>query len=289
MNTAISIKQLTKSYGKARGVNHIDIEIEKGSIYGFIGPNGAGKSTTIKCLMNTINKNAGQILVDGQEVSDKNYSLKEEIGYLPSEVHLYEDLSVKQMLEYSNSFYKKDCTKRMNELIARLDVDENKKIDELSLGNLKKVGIILALAHEPKILIMDEATSGLDPLMQEEFYEILEEEKKKGTTIFFSSHILSEIKRICDKVAIIKEGEIIRIDDIHALNDDKIVNVTILSKDVQKIVDELNINGETKKDQISFIYKDNVNDLIQILSKYTVEQVLIQQPTLEEIFMHYYK
>lgn len=289
METIIKIKNLTKKYGKARGIDTVDIAIEKGCIYGFIGPNGAGKSTTIKCLMNYINKNEGQIFVDDQEVKDKNYQMKEKIGYLPSEVHLYEDLSVKKMLEYSNSFYKKDCTQRMNELVQRLDVDVDKKIDELSLGNLKKVGIILALMHEPSILIMDEATSGLDPLMQEEFYEILEEEKAKGTTIFFSSHILSEIKRICDKVAFIKEGKMIRVDDINELNEDKIVNVTIQSKDIHAILEQLQINSMVKKDKTTFIYQNDVNELIKILSGYQMDQLLIQQPTLEEIFMHYYK
>ena len=190
MESVIKIKDLTKNYGKSRGVKNINLEIEKGTIYGFIGPNGAGKSTTIKCIMNLINKSSGEIHIENTLVNNKNYKIKENIGYLPSEIHLYDNMTVKKMLDYSASFYKKDCSKRREDLVKKLEVDENKKIDELSLGNLKKVGIILALMHEPKVVIMDEATSGLDPLMQEKFYDILEEEKKKGTTIFFSSHIL---------------------------------------------------------------------------------------------------
>src|SRR5699024_4447879 len=149
----------------------------------------------------------------------KNNELKKKIGYLPSEIHLYDELKVKEMIKYSESFYKKDCSKRVSELVNKLDIDTNKKIEELSLGNLKKLGIVLALMHETEKIIMDEASSGLDQLMQEAFYEILLEEKKKGTTIFFSSHILSEIKRICDKVAIIKEGKIINIDDMNNIED----------------------------------------------------------------------
>lgn len=201
----IEIKGLTKNYGKARGVEDVNLKIKKGEIFGFIGPNGAGKSTTIRCIMNLINENSGEIFLDNSMANKKNYKLKEEIGYLPSEIYLYEDLTVEKMIKYSASFYKKDCTEKINYLTKKLDMDLKKKIDELSLGNQKKLGIILALMHSPKILILDEATSGLDPLMQNIFYELLEEEKSKGTTIFFSSHILNEIKKICDRVAIIKE------------------------------------------------------------------------------------
>ena len=173
MSNILEIKNLTKSYGKSRGVIDVNLEIEKGTIYGFIGPNGAGKSTTIKCIMNLIKKNSGEVFVDGKLFLKKNNELKNKIGYLPSEIHLYDELKVKEMIKYSESFYKKDCSKRVSELVNKLDIDTNKKIEELSLGNLKKVGIVLALMHEPEIVIMDEASSGLDPLMQEAFYEIV--------------------------------------------------------------------------------------------------------------------
>ena len=233
MESIIKIKNLTKSYGKSRGVENINLEIEKGTIYGFIGPNGAGKSTTIKCIMNFINKNIGDIYINDTVINNKNYKIKEEIGYLPSEIHLYDNLTVKKMLDYSASFYKKDCSKRRKELVEKLEVEENKKIEELSLGNQKKVGIILALMHEPKVVIMDEATSGLDSLMQEKFYEILREEKSKGTTIFFSSHILSEVKRICDKVAIIKEGKIIKIEDMKSFDTTEMLQIKISSNQIK--------------------------------------------------------
>ena len=290
MSNILEIKNLTKSYGKSRGVIDVNLEIEKGTIYGFIGPNGAGKSTTIKCIMNLINKNSGEVFVDGKLFLKKNNELKNKIGYLPSEIHLYDELKVKEMIKYSESFYKKDCSKRVSELVNKLDIDTNKKIEELSLGNLKKVGIVLALMHEPEIVIMDEATSGLDPLMQEAFYEILLEEKKKGTTIFFSSHILSEIKRICDKVAIIKEGKIINIDDMNNIEDSDVVRIKITSDYNEDILKELKLSEDSIKNKtLEFVYKEDINNLMKILSKYNIKKLLIEELDIEEIFIHYYK
>ena len=240
--------------------------------------------------MNLINKNSGEVFIDGKLFLKKNNELKNKIGYLPSEVNLYDGLKVKEMIKYSESFYKKDCSKRISELVNKLDIDVNKKIEELSLGNLKKVGIVLALMHEPEIVIMDEASSGLDPLMQEAFYEILLEEKKKGTTIFFSSHILSEIKRICDKVAIIKEGKIINIDDMNNIEDSDVVRIKITSDYNKDIVKELKLSEDSiKNETLEFIYKDDINNLMKILSKYNIKKLLIEELDIEEIFIHYYK
>lgn len=291
MENTIEIKSLTKSYGKQRGIEDINLEIPKGIVYGFIGPNGAGKSTTIKCIMNMIRKNSGEIIINGKKVENKNYEVKQEIGYLPSEIHLYEDLTVKKLLKYSASFYKKDCTQKTEKLVKRLEIDINKKIEELSLGNLKKVGITLALMHDPQFIIMDEATSGLDPLMQEEFYKILEEEKSEGKTIFFSSHILNEVKRICDKVAIIKEGKIVKIEDIESLEDTNIIKVKIEAEEIEKLEKELEIEQVITKQEnkIEFLYSKEINSLIEKISKYKISKLLIQEIDMEEIFMHYYK
>ena len=291
MENAIEIKNLTKNYGRQRGIENINLEIPKGIVYGFIGPNGAGKSTTIKCIMNMIRKNSGEIIINGKKVENKNYEVKQEIGYLPSEIHLYEDLTVKKLLKYSASFYKKDCTQKTEKLVKRLEIDINKKIEELSLGNLKKVGITLALMHDPQFIIMDEATSGLDPLMQEEFYKILEEEKAEGKTIFFSSHILNEVKRICDKVAIIKEGKIVKIEDIESLEDTNIIKVKIEAEEIEKLEKELEIEQVITKQEnkIEFLYSKEINSLIEKISKYKISKLLIQEIDMEEIFMHYYK
>lgn len=291
MENAIEIKNLTKNYGRQRGIENINLEIPKGIVYGFIGPNGAGKSTTIKCIINMIRKNSGEIIINGKKVENKNYEVKQEIGYLPSEIHLYEDLTVKKLLKYSASFYKKDCTQKTEKLVKRLEIDINKKIEELSLGNLKKVGITLALMHDPQFIIMDEATSGLDPLMQEEFYKILEEEKSEGKTIFFSSHILNEVKRICDKVAIIKEGKIVKIEDIESLEDTNIIKVKIEAEEIEKLEKELEIEQVITKQEnkIEFLYSKEINSLIEKISKYKISKLLIQEIDMEEIFMHYYK
>lgn len=291
MKSTLSIKNLTKNYGKNRGINNISLEIEKGTVYGFIGPNGAGKSTTIKCIMNMIQKNEGEIYVDEKLVENKSYQIKEKIGYLPSEINLYDDLTVEKMFKYSASFYKKSCSEKIEKLVKKLDVDVTKKIDELSLGNLKKVGIILALMHNPEFIIMDEATSGLDPLMQEAFYEIIEEEKANGKTIFFSSHILSEVKRICDKVAIIKEGKIIKVDDISNLVDSNYLKIKIASEEIEKIKSELKLDKVYSKyeNEMEFSYQEDINKLINILGKYKISKLLIEELEIEDIFMHYYK
>ena len=195
MNKIIEIKNLTKYYGKTLGIKNLSLSLEEGEVFGFIGPNGAGKSTTIRSIMNLINKTEGEVYINGEEFTKDKTHLKKIIGYLPSEIHLYEDLTVKEMLDYHESFYKENIHKRRKELVKRLQLDESKKIEDLSLGNTKKVGIVLAFMHNPKILILDEPTSGLDPIMQQIFYELLKEEQEKGTTILYSTHILSEISK----------------------------------------------------------------------------------------------
>ena len=290
MKNILEIKNLTKYYGKTLAVKDLSLELKEGEIFGFIGPNGAGKSTTIRSIMNLINKNKGEVYFLGENLTKDNIALKEQIGYLPSEVFLYEDLTVKEMLNYHENFYKKNLSKRRKELVKKLKLDETKKIEDLSLGNQKKLGIVLALMHEPKLLILDEPTSGLDPIMQQVFYDLLKEEKEKGTTIFYSTHILSEISKICDRVGIIKEGTLLKVESIKELQSKNLTNVTITSKEIDKIVKELNV--EVKKvDSETIKFKNTLasNELIKILSKCEIEKLLIEEPSLEEVFLHYYK
>jgi len=287
----LKITNLKKLYKNNLGINNVNLELNKGEIFGFIGPNGSGKSTTIKCVLNFLNKNNGEIYLNDKEILKKDYLFKEKIGYLPSEVNLYEDLTVEEMLDYSASFYKKDLSSKINELTNFFEVDINKRIDELSFGNLKKVGIIIALMHEPKLLILDEPTSGLDPLMQEKFFELLIKEKNKGTTIFFSSHNLSEVKKVCDRVGIIKKGTLIEVDTVENLSKNNFVIITIKSKDVKKIklpLKEMHIKN-MKQDELTFIYRGDINKIIEIINEIKVDKLLIQEPTIEEIFMHYYR
>ena len=281
---------LTKYYGDILGIQNVDLEIKKGEIFGLLGPNGAGKSTFIKCIMRMINKTAGNIYINEQEVfNDEVY--KKDIGYLPSEVHLYEDLLVKDMIKYSASFYAEDLTERINYLTNKLQLPLDKKIEDLSYGNLKKVGIVLAMMHNPKLLILDEPTSGLDPLITEEFFKLLEEEKKKGTTILFSTHILSEVKKICDRIGIIKQGSLIKVDTINNLINNSVSNVTIIGSEFRKLKLPIKdiIIKEENRNSIKFIYKGNINNLIKIISEVTIEHLIIEEPSIEDIFMNYYR
>ncbi len=290
MKEILKISHLTKYYDKTLAVNDLSLSLEEGEIFGFIGPNGAGKSTTIRAIMNLITKTKGKIYLNGEILDKNNINQKELIGCLPSEVHLYDDLTVKEMLDYHESFYKKNLTKRRKELVTRLQIDEAKKIEDLSLGNLKKVGIVLALMHEPKLLILDEATSGLDPVIQEEFYNLLKEEKQKKTTIFYSTHILSEISKICDRVGMIKNGTLIKIEEVAELQKKELSFITITSSNIDQIVEELKIKPIVKtKDTIKFKNVIEINELLKILSKIKIDKLLIEPATIEDIFLHYYK
>lgn len=286
----LEIKKLTKYYGKTLGVKDLSLSLNEGEIFGFIGPNGAGKSTTIRSIMNLVNKTEGIVLINGKEFDKDNILLKEMIGYLPSEIHLYEDLTVKEMLDYHESFYKKKIHKRRVDLVKRLKLDESKKIEDLSLGNSKKLGIVLAFMHEPKILILDEPTSGLDPIMQQTFYEILNEEKAKGTTIFYSTHILNEVSKLCDRVGIIKDGKLLKIETIEEMKNKNLTFVTIESDEIEGIVSKLNLSVISKENNIIKFKNEMSSDLlIKELSKFKIDRILIEEATLEEIFLHYYK
>lgn len=286
----LEIKNLTKYYGKVLGVKDLSLTLYEGEVFGFIGPNGAGKSTTIRSVMNLINKTNGKVLLNGKELNKDSIVLKELIGYLPSEIHLYEDLTVKEMLDYHESFYKKDCNKRRKELVEKLKLDESKKIEELSLGNSKKLGIVLAFMHEPKLLILDEPTSGLDPIMQQIFYDLLKEEKEKGTTIFYSTHILSEISKVCDRVGIIKDGTLITVETMEEMQKKNLTFVTLESNEIAKIVGDLKLDVNYKKEStIRFKNELSFDKLIKSLAKYKIDKILIEEATLEDIFLHYYK
>ena len=291
MNEVIlEIKHLKKYYGNNLGIEDVSLSIHKGEIYGFIGPNGAGKSTTIRTLLGLINKNSGEVYFKGKEFDKDDIEIKEKIGYLPSEVNLYDDMTVKEMLDYHESFYKKDIHKNRVRLSKLLKIDEKKKIDELSLGNSKKVGIVLALMHEPELLILDEATSGLDPIMQEVFHNILIEEKKKGTAILYSSHILSEVSNLCDKIGFIKNGLIIKEDLISNIKKDNYTYLVISSKNIDSIKKELKLDIKDENDkEVKFINNMNTNDLIKKLSKYDIDKLLIEEVSLEDLFNSYYK
>lgn len=290
MEKTIEVINLKKYYGKIRGVNDVSFSLDKGEVFGFIGPNGAGKSTTIRSMLNLINKSDGKVLIKGKEFESNDVELKRIIGYLPSEVFLYDDLTVKAMLDYHEQFHGAGTHEKRARLVELLELDESKKIEDLSLGNKKKVGIVLALAHNPEIIILDEPTSGLDPIMQQAFYKIILDEKANGKTIIYSTHILSEVSKICDKVGIIKDGILIKTDSVENLTKNSFSIVTITSPDKDKILEALSaLNISTEETSIKFKTELSANNLISELAKYRIDKLLIEEPTIEELFMHYYE
>ena len=284
----LEINNLTKYYGKVKGIENLSLSLNEGEIFGLIGPNGAGKSTTIRAILNLINKTSGIVYINGKEFNKDDIETKKLIGYLPSEVSLYEDLTVKEMIDYHESYYT-TSKKRRSELIKIFKLDETKKIEDLSFGNLKKLGIVLAFLHEPKILILDEPTSGLDPIMQQEFYKLLLEEKKKNTTIIYSTHILSEVSKICDRVGIIREGKLIKVENIEELRNKNMGYITIMSNDIDKIIKDFAIKPDIiDKKTIKFPNNFEYNDLIKKLSNYNISKLLIEDMNLEDVLLQYY-
>jgi ABC-2 type transport system ATP-binding protein len=287
----IETKQLTKFYGDARGIENVDLIVEEGEIFGFIGPNGAGKSTTIRTLLGLIYPTSGSATLFGKDIIESKTEILQQIGYLPSEVFYYDGMKVIDLLTYSASFYKKDCGERMKELAEIMDLDLNRKIDDLSLGNKKKVGIVQGLLHEPKLIILDEPTSGLDPLMQQKFFDLLKEENKKGATILFSSHVLSEVQRLCDRIAIIKEGRIVKVEKMSDINAENVKRFKIkveqpIPEDFFQLEGVNDLKVEDHEHQ--FLFKGDLNVITKKIAQIQINNIAIDEPDLEEIFMHYY-
>ena len=290
MSNILEIKHLKKYYGKSVGVEDVTLSLKNGEIYGFIGPNGAGKSTTIRTIMGLINKTEGKIFFNGQELNPNNIRIKKQIGYLPSEVNLYGNMKVSEILNYNESIYKENINNKRTKLVKLLKIDESKKIEDLSLGNLKKIGIVLALMHSPKLLILDEPTSGLDPLMQKVFHDILKAEKELGTTILYSSHVLSEVSNLCDRIGFIKDGVIIKEDDLVNIKNNDFTYLRIKSNEINEIKKELGLKiKEESETEVVFFNDLDANTLLKKLSKYDIEKLLIEEVTLEDLFDKYYR
>lgn len=288
---AIEIKNLTKVYGKNRGIQDINISVKEGEIYGFIGPNGAGKSTTIKTLLNFIYPTSGEALIFGMDSVKESEKIKEYVGYVPSEVRYYDDVKVKDIIKYAQSSYPKSKKEYVDRICNELELDMNKKMGELSLGNKKKVAIAQSLINNPKLLILDEPTNGLDPLMQKKLFNILIEEKEKGNTVFLSSHNLVEVQNLCDRVCVIKEGKIVDIIEIEKSKTELKLKVTLSSSDItddivlnlsDKILDK---NGKL----YTFIYSKNIDSLVKELANYKIDELLIEKENLEDAFLNYYE
>ncbi len=287
----IETHDLTKYYGKSKGIEDVNITVKQGEIYGFIGPNGAGKSTTIRTLLGLIFPTRGSAKIFGKDCIEKGHEVRRSIGYLPSEIFYYDRMKVRDLLNYSASFFEGDYTNRINELSEAMELDLNRKIEDLSYGNKKKVGIVQGLLHKPKLIMLDEPTGGLDPLMQKQFFNLIREENRQGATIFFSSHILSEVQQLCHRVAIIKDGSIIQVEDITTLQKNNYKKIMIKGENLSKRPFDLKgiTNLTLDNNTLKFFFKGDINQVKEKLQPYKIEDLLIEDPTLEEIFMHYYE
>ncbi len=285
---AVETIALTKYYGKARGIEDVSFTVEQGQFFGFIGPNGAGKSTTIRTLLGLIAPTSGQASVLGLDIrTDRNEILKR-IGYLPGEANFYNGMRVRDVLAFSAKLRGVDCTVRAKELCERLSLDPTRRVEQLSLGNRKKVGIVCALQHDPELYIFDEPTSGLDPLMQREFYEILRERNAQGATVFLSSHILSEVERYCTHAAVIREGKILLSDSVSKLGHAGAKRVTLRGATAIDPVEGVR-DCRVVNDGVTFLYSGDLHKLLHHLGNVPFEDIVITDPVLEEVFLHFYK
>ncbi|MBP0984718.1 MAG: ABC transporter ATP-binding protein [Oscillospiraceae bacterium] len=284
----IETKNLTKYYGKSRGIIDLDLTVNEGEFFGFIGPNGAGKSTTIRTLLGLIYPTSGEARIFGKDIIRDKTEILSDIGYMPSEANFYNGMRVKEIIALSAKMRKSDCSAEADRLCERLALDKEKRAEELSLGNKKKVSIVCALQHKPRLCILDEPTSGLDPLMQKEFFDILKERHSAGATIFLSSHVLSEIQKNCSRAAIIKEGRLIALNSVENLSKTSAKRVTLHG--VSAVPESLSARSvETNGDSVSFLYNGDIKELLNAASALPIYDMTITEPSLDEIFMHYYE
>lgn len=273
METVIEIDGLTKRYGKHRGVENVSFSVKQGEIFGFLGPNGAGKSTTIRSMLGLIRYDSGRIRILGMDSASNREEILKEVGYMPSEAMFYPNMRVKDVIKMAAEVRKQDCTEEAGRICECLQMDTEKRISELSLGNRKKVSIVCAMQHKPKLFIFDEPTSGLDPLMQKEFFALIRAYVKEGATCMLSTHVLSEVKQHCNRVAIMREGRVQCVDEVENLTKTN-------AKRIRMIRDGKNED---------FLYEGDLNNLYKELAGHDITDILIEEPSLEEIFMRFYK
>lgn len=272
MSEVIRIEKLTKTYGKKRGVTELDLHVNEKEIYGFIGPNGAGKSTTIRSILGFLNYDSGRIEVFGKDSIKEHTGILREIGYMPSEALFYPAMKVSEVIKFAADVRGLDCRKEADMLCERLKLDTGKRIKELSLGNRKKVSIVCAMQHKPRLFIFDEPSSGLDPLMQNTFFTLIKENVDAGATCFLSTHVLSEVSRYCDRAAVMREGRLIKEDSVENL-------ITSSAKNIK-----ITMNGKSEE----YIYNGDINKLIRELAEKKLDNLYIEEPSLEDMFMHFY-
>lgn len=289
MSSAIKIDNIRKSFGKTVALDGISFEVAPGEIMGFLGPNGAGKTTTIRCLMDFLRPDSGQVTVLGKNAQVESANLKKDIGFLGGDVHLYNDWTGDDHIRLIKRIRVTSTNER--ELIDRLQFDPKKRVKSLSTGNRQKLGLILALMHQPKLLVLDEPTNGLDPILQNTIYTLLQEAAAAGTTILMSSHNLSEVEKICDRVTIIRQGKIVATEKIRDLVKKRIYHVTA---QLTKPVGELKLGAHMERlDSESHVLKlraqGDIQPVLALLSKLELADLEIMHASLEETFLKFYE
>lgn len=287
----IQIENLTKDYEEGKGIFDINLSVNKGEIHGFLGPNGAGKTTTIRHLMGFTKPDGGQCRINGKNCFSRRGSIQKTLGYLPGEVNIMDEMTGEQFIEFMRKMKKVKDRDKIDHLVEYFELDLSGKIKKMSKGTKQKLGIVCAFMNSPEVLLLDEPTSGLDPLMQNKFINLILEEKKKGTTIFLSSHIFEEIERACDRVTFIRNGKLILTKDMDEIKKSKrrVFSITFANSDDE--VDFLRKNAHARKvhEHVDIDVIGEVDPLIKGLFEYKILDLQIKVPTLEEIFLHYYE
>ncbi len=288
---ALRLQGLSKFYGVHRGIEQVSLQVNEGEVFGFIGPNGAGKSTTIRTLLGLLKPSKGTVELWGSQVSEKDARWRRHIGYLPSEVHYYSEMTARELLHYHCDLMEvSEADAQIATLADYFELDLDRPIADLSFGNKKKCAIVQALVHEPKLLLLDEPTSGLDPLMQNKFFDLLEQRNAAGATIFFSSHILSEVQRMCHRAAIIRDGRIVAVESIDKLLAKQMKQVKLVLSPYSAIeLPEGAQNAHWSGQKVTFDYLGSISHLVAWLAQQPLQDVTLTEPDLEYIFMNYYR
>ena len=290
--SVIKVDNITKDYGSSRGVFDLSFEVNKGEIFGMLGPNGAGKTTTIRQLMGFIKSDKGNAKILDMNCFDKRENIQSKLGYLPGEIAFMDEMKGDDFINFIADMKSIKNKNRIKELIDIFELDANRKINKMSKGTKQKIGIVCAFMNEPEVVILDEPTSGLDPLMQKKFIDLILEEKKKGTTIFMSSHIFEEIEKTCDRVGILKNGKLIAVENIDDLKSKKNKNFEVIfktNKDAENLKNKISFKSELNDNTIKVIISNNeVNSFIKELSNYDILDINSSSQTLEELFLHFY-
>jgi ABC-2 type transport system ATP-binding protein len=292
MTAIIKTEKLTKSYGSYRGIIEVDLEVQEGEAFGFLGPNGAGKTTTIRTLLDHLRPTSGRALVFGIDTTEDPVGIHRRIGYLPGEFTLYDRLTGGDTIAYFANLRGGVDPLYQSDLVARLDVDPSRRFKEYSKGNKQKIGLIIALQHKPDLLLLDEPTSGLDPLVQQTFYEVIRETKAEGRTIFLSSHILSEVERTCDRVAIIRDGRLVRVGRTDELRDlahhqvELVFSGTVPMAEFSALpgVSEIVADDHTLRMRVS----GSMAPIVQAAARHDLLDFVSREPSLEETFLAEY-